>query len=156
MNKKIVLFLLLTSLVSSEELKVTSENFKADEKTGISIFEGAVNIIKGKDELNASKISIFTDKEHKPIKYIANGNVSFKISTKDNIIYHGKAQKVIYLPKEKEYHFYKDVNLNQSNNQKVIIGDEVVLKTVEGKAFAKGQKDKPVIMIFNIVEKKEK
>jgi len=156
MKNKLILLLCLTSFLSAQELKVTSKSFSADEKTGISIFEGDVHIIKGEDEINATKISIFTDVKHKPIKYTAIGDVSFRISTKDGAIYNGKAQKVIYLPKEKEYHFYKDVQLNQSQNQKVIIGDEIVLKTVEGKAYAKGQKNKPVIMIFNIDEKKEK
>ncbi len=152
----ISLVLLLTTVLLSEELQVKSKKFTADEKTGISMFEGDVNIKKGMDELNASKISIFTDNTHKPIKYIANGNVSFYINTNTGAIYSGKAQKVIYLPKEKEYHFYENVTLSQLNEKKVIIGDEVVLKIVDGKAYAKGQKDKPVVMIFDISEKKEK
>jgi len=157
MKNKIILLLLLVSFTSAEELKIKSKSFNADEKSGEAVFEGDVNIVKGSDELNASKIKIFTNNKHKPMKYIASGDVSFHITTKDGSIYNGKAQKVIYFPKKKEYHFYTDVNLSQSENQKVIIGDEVVLKTIDGQAYAKGQKNKPVIMIFKITDnKKEK
>ena len=75
------------------------------------------------------------------------------MTTKDGAIYTGKAQKVIYLPNKKEYHFYKKVHLKQINEKKEIIGDEVVLKMLEGKAYAKGISNKPVIMIFNLEEK---
>ena len=157
MNKRIIYsILLLSTLLMSEELQVRAKSFTADEKIGKSVFQGDVNIRKGEDELNASKISIFTDSSHKPIKYIANGNVSFYINTNNGSIYSGKAQKVIYLPKKKEYRFFQDVTLSQLNEKKVIIGNEVVLQVIDGKAYAKGQKDKPVIMIFDISDKKGK
>ncbi len=154
--KYIVISILLFAVaLLSEELKIKANKFSADEKSGISIFEGDVNIVKGIDELNASKVIIYTDKKHKPIKYIANGGVSFYISTKKSSVYRGHAQKVIYKPVEKEYHFYKDVYLSQVDEKKEIIGDEVVLKTTEGKAYAKGKINGPVIMIFNIPDSEE-
>ncbi|MDP2894452.1 MAG: lipopolysaccharide transport periplasmic protein LptA, partial [Sulfurimonas sp.] len=64
-------------------------------------------------------------------------------------------QKVVYLPKEKEYHFFKDVHLKQINEKKEIIGEEVILKTIEGKAYAKGAEKEPVIMIFDMPEDKK-
>ena len=138
----------------SQELKIKANSFKADEKGGVSIFEGSVNILKSSDELNASKVTIYTDKKHKPTKFMAEGNVSFVIKTKDSSIYRGKAQKVMYIPKTKEYSFFGDVHLLQVDKKKEIIGDEVVLKTVDGKAYAKGKKSEPVIMIFDIAEDK--
>lgn len=146
--------LFITSLMS-QELKIKADSFRADEKAGVSIFEGSVNILKSKDELNASKVTIFTNKNQKPIKFIADGNVSFVISTQNGDRYQGRAQEVIFMPKEKEYHFYKDVYLAQLNEKKEIIGQEVILKTVEGKAYAKGKKSGPVIMIFDIDDKEE-
>lgn len=147
----IILFtLILTSLLNAEDLKIKANSFKADENTGISVFSGDVNIIKKNDELNASEVTVYVDKENQPTKFVALGNVSFVIETKKGAIYQGLAGKVIYLPNEKEYHFFKDVHLTQVNEKKEIIGDEVVLKTIEGKAYAKGLKSEPVIMIFNI------
>jgi lipopolysaccharide export system protein LptA len=59
------------------------------------------------------------------------------------------------LPTIKEYHFFTDVHLKQIDERKEIIGDEVVLKTIEGKAYAKGATKEPVIMIFKMPEEKE-
>jgi len=154
--KYIILFtLFLTSLLNAEDLKIKANSFKADENTGISVFSGNVNIIKKNDELNASEVTIYTDKKNQPIKFIAVGDVSFVIETKQGAIYQGQAGKVIYLPNEKEYHFFKDVHLKQVNEKKEIIGEEVVLKTTQGKAYAKGVESEPVIMIFNIPDEEE-
>lgn len=158
MKHIILLTLVLTSLLLSEELKIKANSFSADENTGISVFSGDVNIIKEHDELNASKVTVYVDKEKNPTKFVALGNVSFVLETTQGERYKGKAQEVIYLPIKKEYRFYKNVHLIQQGEKKEIIGEEVVLKTIEGKAYAKGVKSEPVIMIFNIPneEKKEK
>jgi len=155
MRTIIILAFFLTSALISQELRVKANKFSADEKVGISIFEGDVNIIKGSDELNASKVIIFTNKQHQPTKYIAQGNVSFKIKTKKGSRYEGVAGKVIFLPIAKEYHFFKNVYLKQIDQKKEILGDEVVLKTTEGKAYAKGVKTEPVIMIFDMPKEKD-
>ena len=150
----IILAIFLTSLLISQELKVKANSFKADEKSGTSIFSGKVNVIKGSDELNASRVEIYMDKKHKPTRFVATGNVSFKIKTKNGNMYRGKSQRLIYLPLKKEYHFFKSVHLKQLNDKKEIIGEEVFLNTINGKAYAKGAKNEPVIMIFNIKDDK--
>ena len=147
--------LTLSSLVA-QELKIKANSFHADEKKGISVFEGKVNILRDKDELNAQKVTVYTDEKNQPIKYIAQGDTSFTIVTKDGSVYKGRAQKVIYQPNEKEYYFFTDVHLRQLDEKKEIIGNEVVLKTIEGKAYAKGAKSEPVIMIFKMPQDEEK
>ncbi|MCK4974276.1 MAG: lipopolysaccharide transport periplasmic protein LptA [Sulfurimonas sp.] len=155
MKQIIILTVFLVLSLYSEELKVKAKLFNADQKTGVSVFEGDVNIVKGSDELNASKVTIYTDSEQRPIKFVAEGDASFYIKTLDGSTYRGKAQKVIYLPNKKEYYFYKDVHLKQINEKKEIIGEEVVLKTTDGKAYAKGAEKEPVIMIFNMPDDKK-
>ena len=150
----IILTIFLISALISQELKIKANEFNADEKTGVSVFEGQVSIIKAKDELNASKVTVYTDKEHSPTRYEAVGDVSFHIETKEGSVYSGSAEKVIYIPILKEYHFFRNVHLKQIDEQKEIIGEEVVLKTIEGKAYAKGAKKEPVIMIFKMKEEK--
>ncbi len=152
-----ILFLLssLLTLLSAQELKVKANSFTSDQNTGISVFSGNVNIIKANDELNASKVTIYVNKEKKPIKFVAVGNVSFSITSKNGGVYKGVAGKAIYLPSKKEYYFYENVHLQQLNDKKEILGDEVVLKTTDGKAYAKGLNKEPVIMIFNIDEGKK-
>ncbi|MDQ1264368.1 MAG: lipopolysaccharide export system protein LptA [Campylobacterota bacterium] len=153
---RIAAMIFLAVSLFSQELKIKAKTFSADQKAGISIFEGNVNIIKGSDELNASKVTIYTDEKQEPTKFIAEGDSSFSLKTLEGAIYKGKAQKVVYMPQTKEYHFYKNVHLKQINDRKEIIGEEVVLKTIDGKAYAKGASEEPVIMIFNIPEDKEK
>ncbi len=146
---------LLNSFVLGQELKVIADTFDTDQAKGISIFKGHVNIIKYKDELNATKVTIYTDVKNQPTKFIAIGDVSFKIFTKVGAKYRGSAGKVVYFPKISEYHFYKNVYLKQINEKKEIQGDEVILNAVTGKARAKGLKEEPVIMIFNIADEEE-
>jgi lipopolysaccharide export system protein LptA len=148
--------ILLASSLFSQELKIKANSFHADEKKGISVFEGKVNIIRNSDELNASKVTVYTDSKNQPTKYIAEGNAAFTIQTKDGSTYKGKAQKVVYQPEKKEYRFFTDVYLQQVNEKKEIIGNEVVLKTIEGKAYAKGAIKEPVIMIFNMPKEEDK
>ena len=152
MKYLVVLMVLFASLVA-QELKIKANEFTTDEKKGISVFTGEVDITRSSDELKASKVTVYTDKQHQPTKFIAIGNVSFKITTQDGAKYEGKAQKTIYNPIKKEYYFYKNVYLKQIDNKKEIIGDEVVLKTIDGQAYAKGAKKEPVIMIFEIKDK---
>ena len=154
--KFLVFLILLSSILLSEELKIKAQSFNTDENKGLSIFDGNVSIVKGVDEINASKIMIYTDKNKKPSKFIAFGNVSFYIKTEDNATYKGNAQKIIYLPIKKEYHFFTNVHLEQINTKKIILGEEVVLKTIDGQAYAKGAEKEPVIMIFDLPEKEEK
>ncbi len=155
MKRKLLTLLTFASLLGAGELKITSQKFTADENTGVSVFTGNVNIIKNADELNASEVTVYVDKKNKPKKFVAVGNVSFQIITENKASYKGKAQKAIYYPDIKEYHFFKDVHLQQMDDKKDIIGDEVVLKTIEGKAYAKGLETKPVIMIFDIADANE-
>ncbi|WP_434579657.1 lipopolysaccharide transport periplasmic protein LptA [Sulfurimonas sp. NW15] len=156
MKYLLVLTLFLQTLLFSQELKIKADEFRGDQKKGISVFTGHVRIKKVNDELNASKVTVYTDKNNKPTKFVAVGNASFVIKTVEGANYRGVAQKVVYLPLKKEYHFFGNVHLQQLNDKKEIFGDEVILQAISGKAYAKGVAKEPVIMIFDIKDEKEK
>jgi lipopolysaccharide export system protein LptA len=149
--------LLLTSLfvvgINAEELKVLSDTFKADQPNGFSVFMGNVRITKGYDELNASKMTIFTDVQRKPTKYVAEGSVSFYIVTENGEKYRGKSQKVIYLPNESEYQFYTKVDLIRIDDYRRVKGDKVVVNEIRGFANADSAGGEPVVMIFTMQDK---
>ncbi|MDY0120693.1 MAG: lipopolysaccharide transport periplasmic protein LptA [Sulfurimonas sp.] len=153
--KQLLMISLLTSLICANELKIKANLFNTDQKTGVSIFEGDVNIQKAQDELNASKVTVYINENREPTKFVAQGNVSFFIVTEEGAHYKGKSQEAIYFPQKKEYHFFRNVNLKQLDDNKEITGDEVVLKSIEGTAYAKGAEKEPVIMIFNLKEKEK-
>lgn len=147
-------FLLLCSvLLEAEALKVVADNFEADEKSGVSIFSGHVSISKGRDEMNASRVTIHIDAERHPTEYTAEGDVHFFITAEANATYRGKAQKAVFKPDEQEYRFYGDVELMQLDQKKKIVGNEVLVNIKKGTAVAQGKTDKPVIMIFELEEK---
>lgn len=151
-----VIIPLFVILAAAEELKVISDSFKGDQRQGVSVFTGNVKITKGKDELNASKVTIYTDKENKPTKYHAEGDVSFYIVTEMEEKYKGKSQTAIYLPNENEYQFFKKVDLIRIDDYRRVKGDKVVVNTIHGHASAESANDEPVVMTFTIQDKKSK
>lgn len=145
--------LAMAASLYAEQLTIISEFFEGKEKEGISIFSGNVKIRKGKDELNATKVTVYTDENRMPKKYVAEGNVSFFISTENNASYQGRSQRAVFLPELQEYQFFKGVHLRQIDQHKQIDGDEVIVNIAEGRAIAKGAEREPVIMIFDIQDK---
>ncbi len=145
-----------SNILLAKELKIVADTFSADELKGISIFTGNVKIKRYHDELNATKVTIYTDKDNKPTKFMAIGDVSFKVETEALAKYEGVAQKVIYLPLKKEYKFYGNVHLKQVNEKKEILGNEVTLNAIDGTANANGLKKAPVIMIFDMKDEEKK
>jgi lipopolysaccharide export system protein LptA len=154
MIKKLTLLAtLLTLTLGAEELKVLSDNFKGDQPKGISIFTGNVKVTKGQDELNATKVTIYTDDSRKPVKYIAEGSVSFYIVTDMGERYRGVSQKAIYLPNESEYQFYTKVDLIRIDDYRRVKGDKVVVNETKGFANADSAGGEPVVMIFTMEDK---
>lgn len=156
MMKRLLFFVTFLMLsLHAEELKIISDNFKGDQTKGISIFTGNVKITKGKDELNASKVTIYTDASRKPVKYLAEGSVSFYLVTEMGEKYRGKSQTAIFMPNEKEYQFTKKVDLIRLDDYRRVKGDKVIVNMKYGYSSADSDGDEPVEMIFTLDDKKE-
>jgi len=156
MKRIFIILNVLVSILLAEQVKIIADAFEGNEKKGLTTFSGNVKITKGNDELNASRVSVYTDKKRTPYQYEAEGNVSFYIDLKDNnMTYKGDAGKVIYYPLKKEYQFYKNVHLYQLGTNRKVFGDEVKLNAKDGNAKAMGKEKTPVIMIFNVEDKKK-
>ena len=154
MNKYVVLFAaFFVTVVWGQELNVLSDNFKGDQTKGVSVFTGNVKVTKGSDELNATKVTIYTDKARKPVKYIAEGNVSFYIVTEGGEKYKGVSQRAIYLPNEAEYQFYTKVDLIRIDDFRRVKGDKVVVNENQGFANANSSGGEPVLMTFTLEDK---
>lgn len=154
--KLLFLASLFFTLTYAEELQVISDNFKGDQQKGVSVFTGHVKVTKGFDELNASKVTIFTDKDRKPVKYFAEGDVTFYIVTEMKEKYRGKSQSAIYYPDVSEYQFFQKVDLIRLDDYRRVKGDKVIVNTVVGNASAESANNEPVIMTFTIQDKKSK
>lgn len=153
MKKVLYISLLSTLFLYANELEITSQSYKGDQKKGISVFSGDVKVKKGEDLLSAHEITIYTDSSNKPDKLVADGNVSFYVVAQNNSTYKGNAGKVVYLPKEKEYQFYENVHLLELGEKKEIKGDKVIVNMLSGEASASGALKEPVKMIFQLKDK---
>ncbi len=150
MLRTTILIVLLLASLQSEELKISADLFESDENKGVTLFKGHVVILKGQDELRADSVEIFTNKQRKPTKFIADGNVTFTIHANNAEAYTGRAKKAVFLPAAKEYHFYNNVFLTQLDSDNTIKGDTIIVNLTKGTATAQGDSDKPVTMTFQI------
>lgn len=152
--KKLLLLGLITLFLNAEQLIIDANNFEANDAKGISKFTGNVKLSQGKDRLKADKLEVYITKKiegkkREPVKYIATGNVEFKIFSNGKE-YEGKGKKVIYKPKEFQYSIFGDGYLKEKNEDKTLYGDEIIISKNTGEAKIKGSADKPVRFILNI------
>ena len=149
--KFLTLLLIFTLTLFAQEIKITAQKFEADEKKMISIFSGGVHLQKGSDEINASTLNITFDKNNKPILYEANGNLSFKISTK-NQLFVGNANYMIYEPKTNKYKIIGNAFIHEIKGDRKLYGEEISIDRQSGKSQILGTLKKPVKIIFTTNE----
>jgi len=150
-----LLFLLITALQAGEQVKVKAESFEADEKRNVSIFKGDVHLEKSDDSLKADVVTIYFDKDKHPLRYVATGNVHFKVSVDSKSLYHGKAGKLIYKPSSNTYQLFDSVEVEDVISERKLMGNEVTLNLDTGHAKVIGKKKKPVVMTFSVEEKEK-
>ena len=137
----------------TETLVIDAQDFKADDKKGISIFTGNVKIKMGQDKLNADRVDVFftTDKNNAkvPLKYEATGKADFEIVTKDKH-YIGNGDKIIYSPQKEEYTIIGNGFLQEKNDDRKVYGDTIFVNQLSGEARVKGSENKPVRFMINV------
>ncbi len=148
------IFVIVTAIVwmYGSNIEITSQKFEANQKELISKFFGKVVVKKGKDLIKADKVFIYFNKDKKPIKIIAQTDVSFTFINRAKT-YKGKAQKVIYYPMKKEYFLSGNVQIVELPDNKKIFAQSVVIDLASNNLSIQGNKKKPVKMIFSIEEK---
>ena len=152
---KIVLLLIISiaTTLYADALKISADSVEGNELEGISYLRGNVRMSRAEDELNASKIIIYTNRKREPMKYRAEGNVTFKIVLENGALYKGRSNIVEFDPKKDEYRFYEGVRLEQLDEKKSMIGEKIIVNIKNGRAYAEGAKNRPVTMIFDIKER---
>ena len=151
MKKILLLIAFSLTLYASEQVEVTASEFEADEKKRVSYFRGSVFIKKGSDEIKADLLKIDFDRQNKPKRYDASGNVSFKITT-DSQHFEGTSNQIIYEPISKKYRALGDVNIKETTKNQTLRGESITIDRVSGKAKLKGSHNRPVKFIFTVDE----
>ncbi len=151
MRKVLLILVFSFSLSLAEKVEVSADSFEADELKRVSLFKGNVHIKKGEDEIKADNLKIDFDKQNRPIKYEAIGNVSFKITTSAQRFV-GTSGEIIYEPLKKKYTASKNVNINETTKNRVLKGEKITIDRISGKSKISGTKNRPVKFIFTVDE----
>lgn len=154
---KIFASLLISSLMlfaQTDKLVIDALDFETSDAKGLSTFTGNVKLVMNQDKLDSDKLEVYVKpntkgKAREPLKYIATGNVKFKIFSQGKE-YHGKGQKVIYMPKKKEYIIIGDGYLKEVIEDRELFGDKIMVNQETGAAKVSGTENKPVRFILNI------
>ncbi len=145
-----VLHLLLVSFAFSDELLIDARRVIADEKAGIVRAEDSVHITKQKDELNADKVHIYMNKERKPFKFEAIGNVDFHIFTEDGRELKGKSDKLIYLIQQSEYQLIGRAETREVGKPNFLKGEKIIFNNKENTANVQSEGNAPVRVIIDL------
>jgi len=125
-------------LLFSKDLHIISQKFSYDSKNLKSIFIGDVNATEGKNNVLADKMIIYFNKEKKPLKYEAIGNVRFRLVLDKNSTFVGKSDKLIYNFKNYDIFlignaFVKKIETNESiKANKIKLNKKTKSMEVEG------------------------
>ena len=159
MNKKLLIILSLTiSLFSSTiTVDVTADKFVSNKSKNITIFTGNVKMTKQKDFIICDKLTIKTlpsknNTETIAKEYIAEGNASFGLTSPTSII-KGKGDTIHYYPLDFKYVVVGNGYLEDTKDNRILVGNKIFLDEKTGSANIEGEKDKPVKFTFQIKAK---
>ncbi len=154
MRIAVVALLLAGLLFGAREVEVSAKKLEADQNAQVAKFYGDVLFRSGDDTIRAQKAYIFFDKERKPVKFQAVGEVRFELSHGQKS-YRGRCRELVYFPKKREYILIGDVYVEQLPDGKKIIAQKVLLSLSTGTLEVEGDPKKPVKLIFEIEEEGE-
>ncbi len=150
MKKIFIIFILFISIINAKTLHITSKKFYYDSNKMISVFIGDVNATEGKDNILAQKMVIYFNKNKKPIKYIAEGNVKFVLSD-ENVTYKGHCDKLIYNFLTTDTDLIGNAYVKKIETNESLSGNEIKLNKRNKTIEVKGGK-KPVNIIIKVNE----
>ena len=133
---------------------ITADEFRANENSLKSTFLGHVKIVKKDDKIFSNIVTIFFDKDKKPIKYEAKKNVKFTIKLKDSFL-DGSANRLVYVPKSNKYILEGKVDVKEFPQNRKIQASKVIINLNENKIDIFGEKNRPVKFIFEVEDKEE-
>jgi len=149
--RKIIVFLIFFLILNAEEMKITSKYFHFDTNKKMSIFKGNVNVLKGKDSIHSNELIVFFNKQKKPTKFVASGNVKFVISLDKNSTYKGSCNTLNYQLQNGNIILTGDAKIIKLETNESVKGNKIVLNRFTKNAEVTGNK-KPVEIILKVNE----
>lgn len=150
---KALILLFFCVIAFAEQVEIKADNFYANENELKSEFDGNVVVKRNNDELIANKAIVYFDKQRKPLKYVAIGNVKFKAIV-DTRHYEGSGEKLVYDVKANTYTVDGKAHLKEHQSNKNVYGQKITINQKDGTYNVSGGSNTPVRFTFNIEEKK--
>jgi len=149
--KSIMMLIFFVSFIFSEILHITSKKFFYNSNELKSVFIGDVNATKGKDNILADRMIIYFNKNKKPIKYVAEGNVRFFLILDNNESLKGKCSKLTYNFLNENIILEGNVFVRKIETNESVSGDKLVINRKTKDIEVIGNK-KPVNIILKVEE----
>jgi len=149
--KSIIMLIFFVSFIFSEILHITSKKFFYNSNELKSVFIGDVNATKGKDNILADRMIIYFNKNKKPIKYVAEGNVRFFLILDNNESLKGKCSKLTYNFLNENIILEGNVFVRKIETNESVSGDKLVINRKTKDIEVIGNK-KPVNIILKVEE----
>jgi len=152
MKKIIFLISMVLTVINAKELKVTSKYFHYYMAKKQSVFKGEVNATKGKDNILSDELIIFFDKNKKPQKFIAMGNVKFIIALDKNATYKGNSEILIYQLHNGNITLKGNAKIIKLETNESVKGNKIILNRFTKNAEVTAGEKKPVEIIIKVNE----
>ncbi len=146
---KKLLLIILSLWLFAQELHIKSQKFVYDSKRLKSVFTGDVNATKGKDNILSDEMIIYFNKQKKPVKFEAIGNVRFKFVLDNNITYQGHCEKLEYFIKSGDILLLKNAYVKKLETNESISADKIKINRFTKDVNVIGNK-KPVNIIIKV------
>jgi len=157
MNTKLVLFIaFFTSFNilnyaharsddSEKPIHITADTAELNDKTGVSIYRGDVEMVQGTTILTGDVITVYT-KNNDVTKMISVGNLAtYQETTDDGDIVYAESEEMIHNSAEKKVELFRKGKITQVGN--VIKSDYILYLTEEGLIDTGTKKDRIQITI---------
>jgi len=147
--KKILIFLIFLSFLLGQNLHIISKKFKFNSKVMQGVFTGDVNATENHNNILSQKMIIFFNKNKKPIKYVATGNVKFILDLDKNATYKGHCNKLIYNFKNYNIYLFGNALVKKIQTGELASGEEIKINRKTKDISVIGNK-KPVNIIIKV------
>lgn len=130
---------------SEKPIHITADTAELNDKTGVSIYRGDVEMIQGTTILTGDVITVYT-KNNDVTKMISVGNLAtYQETTDDGDIVYAESEEMIHNGPEKKIELFRRGKITQVGN--VIKSDYILYLTEEGLIDTGTKKDRIKITI---------
>jgi len=150
------LFYILIAALSLQgaDIEVVSDSFYANENSLYTIFSGNVKVRDDTQKIDSDKLTVYFNKNKKPTRFEAEGNVKANIKTKEGREFEATAKTMILYPNEERVELLGSALVIEVNSTNKISGEKIEFNKKSGEARVFGGDGKPAKFIIRVEEDK--